>query len=219
MNRNLRPVMFAFEPDVVSVFANLSFGAAGAVTLNQTQSNSSKGICNVAATTIAFTGTSSNSSTSVTAVSSFAGLYVGMTITGTNIPASTTIASMNAGAGTLTLSQAATGTNAGLTAGGGLYTVTFGSQFTPFKRLDAYVKLLAIKADFDVSGVQGGASTLALAPAGSNVFVVANNISNSTLANLVLQFGTGSGTSFVATNPGNGERCRISFKFSRSTAI
>lgn len=218
MNRNLRPVMFAFEPDVVSVYANLSFGAAGAVTLNQTQANSSKGICNVVLTSVSFTGTTSASVT-VTSVSSFAGLYPGMTVTGTNVPAATTISSMNAGAGTITLSQAATGVNTGLSAAGGLYTVSFGSQFTPFKRLDAYVKLLACKADFDVSGAQGGASTLALAPAAPNAFIVNNSISIATSASIALQFGSGAGTSFVAGVPANGERVRIAFMFSRSTAI
>jgi hypothetical protein len=217
MNRYVRPVQFAFEADVVSVFALISFGAAGAPTLN---TNYSKGICNIALNSISITGTSANTSTTISSVSSFAGLYVGMGISdgGVHIPANTTISSMNPGAGTMVISQAATGTNTGLTVSGGQYTITFGAQFSP-ARLDPYVRLLSASHLWDEAGVQGGASTGALAPAAPSMFLVGNNITSSTLANLVLQFGTGAGASFVAEVPASGEALRLFFSFTRSTAV
>lgn len=215
MNRLVRPIMFCFEPSVVFQFNQINFGAAGAPTLTALNS---KGACNIALNSIAFTGTSSASVT-VTSVSSFAGLYNGMTVTGTNIPAATTISSMNPGAGTITLSQAATGANTGLSASGGQYTLTLGSQFTPFKRLDAYVKLLGVNHAWDESGLQGGASTGASAPAAPNLFIVGNNVSNGSLASVVFQTGSGVGSAFVANNPANGEILRLALKLCRSSAI
>jgi hypothetical protein len=52
-----------------------------------------------------------NGTTSVTSVSSTTGIYVGQPISGANIPANTTVAAI--GSGTLTLSQAATGSATG----------------------------------------------------------------------------------------------------------
>jgi hypothetical protein len=68
--------------------------------------------------TVTFTGASANLSNQITAVSSVAGLSVGMAITGTNIPAGATITKIFSGGGTniLTISANATGTNTGLTA-------------------------------------------------------------------------------------------------------
>lgn len=68
--------------------------------------------------TFTFTGTSANGSNQITAVSSVAGLSVGMAITGTNIPAGATITKIFSGGGTniITISANATGTNTGLTA-------------------------------------------------------------------------------------------------------
>lgn len=57
-----------------------------------------------------FTGDTTDTSTTVTNVSSFTGLDVGQTIEGAGIPAGTTIASLDSGAGELELSQAATAT-------------------------------------------------------------------------------------------------------------
>lgn len=225
MNRTVRPVCFAFEPDVVSVFANISFGAAGAPTFTvgtNTQSNNvqvNKGLCNIALNTIAFTGTTTNGSPTVTSVSSFAGLYNGMTVTGTNIPAATTISSMAPGSGTITLSANATGANTGLTASGGQYTLTFGSQFTPFKRLDSYVRLLALHPLWELNGLQGGASTGASSPAAPTLFLVNNSISNASLASLTFQLGTLSGATFVAASPANGEKLKLAIHLTRSTAV
>lgn len=210
--------MFAFEPDVVHVFGRVTFGAAGAPTLD---TNNSKGICNFAGPNVyLFTGNTA-SSTTISVVSSFLGLYPGMTITGAGIPASTTISSINAGAGTMVISQAATATATGvaLSASGGTYTVTFGSQFTPFKRLDAYNKLLNLTHIYDESGLPGSATTQASSAYASTILIVQNNISNANLANIVLQFGGGTGAGFLASNPANGEALRLGISLCRSGAI
>lgn len=220
MNRLVRPVQFAFEPDVVSVFANLSFGAAGAVTLNQNSTDSSKGLCAAAINTISVTGNTTNTSTSVASVSSFAGLYVGMSITGAGIPAATTISAMNAGAGTITLSQAATATASGvaLSISGGQYVLTFGRNAT-LKQLDAYNRLLAIHHCWDESANQGGASTAALAPSAPAMFMVGNSISNSQVATITVQFGSYSGATFTAQVPDSGSKVRMLVSLCRSSAI
>jgi hypothetical protein len=67
------------------------------------------------------TGTLTSTSPTITAVSSAAGLAVGQPISGTGIPAGTTILSINAGAATITMS-------ANATAGGAGVTVTASSQ-------------------------------------------------------------------------------------------
>lgn len=64
--------------------------------------------------TVTPTGSTANTSTSVTSVSSMSGVVVGMGITGTNIPGSTTVAAITSGTA-LTLSQAATGSASGTT--------------------------------------------------------------------------------------------------------
>lgn len=61
------------------------------------------------------TTANTNSNTTLTAVASFTGVAVGMRIEGTDIPAGTTITAFDSGAGTITLSQAATGTTVGVT--------------------------------------------------------------------------------------------------------
>jgi hypothetical protein len=62
-----------------------------------------------------FTADTTDTDATLTNVSSFAGLYVGMTIIGTGIPANTTISSMDVGTSTIEMSQNATATNAGVT--------------------------------------------------------------------------------------------------------
>lgn len=62
-----------------------------------------------------------NTSTSITGLSNVTDLFVGMTITGTDIPTGTTVASI-ASASSITISQAATGTHSGITFTFGLNT-------------------------------------------------------------------------------------------------
>ena len=225
MNRFVRPIMFAFEPDMVFVAAKVSFGASGAPTLD---TKNSKGVCNISLNTETFTGTTANASPTVSAVSSFAGLYPGMLVSdgGVHIPAATTISSMNAGAGTITLSQNATGTNTGLTATGG-YIVQFGTQAGV--RLDAYNKLLVVQHIWDETGLPGTASVAAGSPQAPNMIINGNNISIRTIpgtvasalsdASITVYFGTVSAGQFTVVSPGNGEICRLMFKLVRSGAI
>ena len=56
-----------------------------------------------------FTGTVANTSTTMTAVSSFTGVTAGTALSGVAIPAGTTVVSVNTGASTLVMSAAATG--------------------------------------------------------------------------------------------------------------
>ncbi len=175
MNRLVRPVSFAFEPDVVSVFPRASFGAAGAPTLNTV---SSKGVCNWAASTQVWKGTTATS-TSVTSMQSLFGVYNGMSVTGSGIPASTVVSSVNPTAGTLTLSNAATSslTATPLTFSGGQYVITFGSQYTPFKRLDSYVKLLDLDYSWDESvNAYTSTGTSPAAPAAPDLFLLSNQV-------------------------------------------
>lgn len=217
MNRLGRPVAFTMEPDVVSIFANISFGAAGAPTLNQTTPNTSKGLCGISLNVISITATTDGSTAVLTAVSSFAGLYVGMGISGAGIPAGATISSMAPGSATITISANTTAAHSGETVSvsGGQYVLTFGRNIS-LNQLDAYVKLLGLTHSWDESGLQGGASTGASSPAAPAMWVVANNISNASLANIIVQFGSSLG---VAANPANGERVRLSCFLCRSTAV
>ena len=64
--------------------------------------------------TYSITGTIASTSTTVSALSSTTGLVAGQTITGTGIPDNTTIVSINSGASTLVMSQAATASTVGL---------------------------------------------------------------------------------------------------------
>lgn len=216
-NRYMRPVMFAFEPDVVLQYSKISFGATGAPTID---TNQSKGICSVVRSTQTSPGTTTSSSASVTAATSLDGVYNGMTVTGTGIQAGTTVSSVNPVTGTLTLSQTATASGTvTLTFVGGQYTVTFGAQFSP-ARLDSYVKLLGLQHNWDESTLTAALSgTTPASPAAPAMFLVANNISNALLANLVIQFGTFSGATFTAADPANGDIVRLAVQLCRSTAI
>lgn len=173
MNRLVRPVSFTFEPDMVSVFAMASFGAAGAATLN---TKNSKGVCQWAANTQVWKG-STHSNTSVTAMQSLWGVYNGMTVTGSGIPASTTVSAVNPGAGTLTLSGNATTSLTGtpLTFSGGQYLVTLGQQITPYKVLDTYTKLLQLDYNWDdIVNARAQTSSTPSSPAAPFLFLLAN---------------------------------------------
>lgn len=65
------------------------------------------------AATVTPTGTTANSSNQITAVSSVAGVAIGMQVAGSNIPAGTYITSFNAN--TITISNNATGSGSGIT--------------------------------------------------------------------------------------------------------
>lgn len=98
-NINSRMVLVAFMPD--------SNTASVSVTGNTL--SASNVISSIVAATHSPTGTTASLSTVITAVSSTVGIYPGATITGTGIPANTTVEQVTAT--TLTISQAATSSN------------------------------------------------------------------------------------------------------------
>lgn len=224
-NRYARPIMFAMEPDVVFLFGRFTFGSSGAITK---VANDSKGFCNATRVAISITGDITNSSATVSNVSSFAGLYVGMGISGTGIQAGSTILSMNAGAGSLVLSATATATTATLaiTVAGGQYLFQLGSLAAV--NLDVYNKLLGLNANWDLSGLPGAVSTAASTPAAPSMFLINNSVSIRTIpttaasvltdASFKVQFGTFSAGTFGAKDPASGEILRLALQLSRSSA-
>jgi hypothetical protein len=231
MNRFGRPVAFTLEPDVVSLFAQISFGAAGAPTLKQGPYPAafSKGFCNCTLNSIVTTATLASTMTSVTAAASLVGVYNGMSVTGTGVPASTTVSAVDPVAGTLTLSNAATASGVEtLTFSGGQYLFQLGSLAAV--NLDVYHKLLGVEFEFDaVANNAAETGTSPAAPACTVGFLVANSVSIRTIpttavsvltdASLTMQFGNGAGASFVAANPASGELLRLWLALTRSTAI
>lgn len=223
-------VNFTKEKNVWTLCAMLQFGPNGAVTLNTSQS---KGFCSATLESVAFSGATTNSSTSLSSVSNFDGIFAGMTITGPagELQAATTVSSFTASTKTVVLSKQAitTDTAGAYNATGGRYRLQLGQQAA--MRLDPYVKLLGFDIRFDVStGSAGGTATqIQLAPSAPNAFLIDNQISirtipptatsGSTDASIALQFGTGigPGTGFQAANPADGEIARVVLILSNST--
>ncbi len=218
------PVAFTKENNVWTIFAKLNFGPNGAVTLDTTQS---RGLCNAAIDAVAISGATTNSSTSLSSVSSFNGLFKGMAVAGPagELQAATTISSVSPVTKTVVLSSQAitTDTAATYTFTGGRYRLQFGQQAAV--RLDTYVKLLGMQVFWDetIGSASGNAAQIQLAPSAPVAFVIDNDISvrtvpqtlatNSTDATITLQFGTGQGPwgGFTATAPADGESCRVVF--------
>lgn len=226
-NRYSNPVQFAMEPNVVFLSAHVTFGATGVPTLDTVNS---KGICNFAVDTVAFTANSVGSSSTLSSVSSFAGLYVGQVIAGA---ISGTIASITAASGLITL-VSGTGvptTNAGaMLANTGRFRVQFGTQAAV--RLDSYYKFLGLSTSWDMSAssASGGALVQALTPAAPTIFMVQNNTrvrtiprtstSGSTDCSMVLEFGSQANQNvFTAVAPVAGSGLRIVFVFGNSSAV
>lgn len=229
-NRNFTPVNFALEKNVIHLFANVTFGATGVPTLD---TNNSKGVCAVHPESISFTGFVTNSTTGIGTVSSFAGLYTGMTVTGTGVATSNVISSTSVATGlTMTkqnITTTASGYSQALIASGGRYRFQFGSR--EGYNLDAYNKLLAVTAHYsETSGsALGTALNVALAPNSPSIFVVEDKTNTrtttrsatcaSTDCSLVLQMGDGAGVQFNARDPIAGEAIKFHFIFGNSTAI
>lgn len=230
-NRDFSPINFALEKNVVLLYARVVFGATGIPTLD---TQNSKGICNFAIDAIPFNANSTGSSTTLSSVTSFAGIYPGMTLSGGYGPG-TTVSSITAGSGLITLASG-TGvvpTNGGLiNASGGRFRVQFGTQAAV--RLDSYYKLLNVASTWymDNSSTSGAALVQAIAPAAVDSFVVQNNTrqrtiprtttSGSTDCSLVLQTGNGLaglGQNFTAKDPVAGTIWRLTFMFGNSSAI
>lgn len=223
------PVGFWKEGNVWTLSAHVTFGATGVPTLD---TKNSKGICSFAPQSVVFSGATVSSSATVTSVSSFLGLYTGMSVTGTGFQATTTVGTISASTGSIVLSKAVnTGSSTGslaITASGGRYIIQFGQQAA--QRLDSYVKLLGMDRVFDVTAASasGGVGVAALAPSAPNMFIVANNTSvrtipatatsGSTDCSLSLQLGSGVGTGFVAADPVAGEGARFVIVFGNLSA-
>ena len=229
-NRLGRPVAFTLEADVFSLFAHLTFGASGAVTLDQGPYPKpfSKGFCNASLNTITSPSSVTSNSTAVTGLT-LPGVYNGMSVTGTGIQAGTTLSAVNPTAGTATLSQVATTTGTpSLSIFGGQYVLQLGRQAGVY--LDTYNQLLALQHNWDEHTPNAAAAgSSPAAPVAPQMFLVANNTqvrtvpptlaTNPTDATLTIQFGTGAGSSFVAGVPASGEICRLLLALTRSGAI
>jgi hypothetical protein len=229
-NRFGTAVMFTLEKNVMFLSAQVNFGATGIPSLIP---NNSKGFCSIAPDAVMFSANSVGSSATLSSVTSFAGLYPGMTLTGTF--GTGTISSITAAAGgsiTLVSGTGVVTTNGGLVAAtGGRYRVQFGTQAGV--RLDTYTKLLGLDISQDMSSgsASGSASVQALAPAAPDYFIVQNNIttktipstltSNSTDASIVVQLGNhqaGAGGNFVAKDAVAGTQMRLRVMLGQSTA-
>lgn len=227
-NRYNTPVVFAMEPNMMTLSAHITFGATGVPTVDAINS---KGIANVWNQSLVYTGSTVSSSATVTSVSSFSGLFTGMTVTGSGVAASTTIGTISASTGSIVLNKPVDTGNASvtLTSNNGRYIFQFGLNVG--NRLDPYYKLLFVHSSWDESSSSASGAFLvsALAPAAPNMFIQQNNTrtrtipatatSGSTDCSLILQTGVGAGVNFVATNPVGGEGLRVLFVFGNSSAI
>lgn len=226
------PVNFTKEKNVWTLSAQLQFGANGAVTLVQ---NNSKGFCAINQESIMITGGTTNSTTALGTVSSYNGIFKGMTVAAAvagDLQAGTTVSSVSPATQSIVLSAQAIATTAAGTYAitGGRYRLQFGTQAVT--QLTPYVKLLGMNVSYDVStgSVSGNAGAIQLAPAQMTAFIVNNNISvkvvpptlatNSTDASIAIQFGTGQGPwgGFTAGVPQNGEIVRLEFMLGNTTA-
>lgn len=219
-------VSFTKQNNVMTLYARVTFDTNGVPTLDTTQS---KGICSVIENFVTFTGGVVNSTTSIGTVSSFHKLFTGMTVLGAGVQTNNLISSMSASGDSITTTKQniTTADGVALTANGGQYRFQFGQQSGV--RLDTYPKLLWIGASWDETSASasGNASTLQLAPAAPNMFVLGSvafnqrsvpqtTTSGTTDATIQVQFGNGQGTSFSAYAPKGGEAVRMTFIFGNS---
>lgn len=222
-------VNFTKELNVWTISAKVTFGSdigSGSAELILDSSNS-KGICAVKYDTVAFSGGTTNSSAVLGTVSSFAGLFNGMTVVGPSgeLQSATTISSFTPASKTVTLSKQAitTNTDGNYFARGGRYLFQLGTKEA--SNLTPFVKVLGVQVSWDMStgSAVGTATVMQSAPNASQAFIVSNKVSTRTIpatatsgstdAAIVLQFGYGQGpgTGFVAANPVAGSVARVVF--------
>lgn len=229
-NRYQTPVAFTMEKNVVTLSMRATFGATGVPTIDAVHS---KGFASINPYSRAFNGNSVGSSATISSVTSFAGLFVGQTITGGSFPANITIASISASAGTITLNTGTgipTNNGAALFSTGGQYVVQFGLSVG--NRLDTYNQLMYSAVEFreTTASASGSATTQAFFPAVSDAFIVTNNTgvrtipatatSGSTDAAVIVQLGIlGSTNVFTAADPKGGETMHMLFVFSNSSSL
>lgn len=223
-NRYNTSVQWALEPAVVFIGVHVTFGANGVPSVDAINS---KGIANVWNQSLAFSGATSSGSSTITSVSSFTGLFTGMTISGPSVAGSPTIGTISAATGSVVLSGPV-GAGTSFFAAGGRFLYQFG--LNNGNRLDSYYKLLDVHTSWDeTSGSASGVAVASLAPVSGQGFMVANNsrvrtipqtqATASTDCSIAIQYGTGVGTGFVAKDPLAGEALRVMFVFGNSSAI
>lgn len=225
-------VNFTKELNVWTLGAQLVFGPNGAVSFNTAQQ---KGFCAINPESVVFTGATTNSTTTLSSVSSFDGIFAGMTITGPagELQASTVVSSWTAATAILTLSKQAitTDTAATYNATGGRYRLQLGTlagvNLTPF------VKVLGMSVIQDLSsGSASGAYGIAQVSNPAPVaFIIDNKISlrtipttqatNSTDSSIAIQFGygVGPGTGFIAQSPADGTKVNVLLTLGNSTGV
>lgn len=225
------PVLFTKEKNVWTLACRLVFDNNGGVYLDPM---SSKGICAANPDQVSFSGNTVGSSVSISSITSFSGLFNGMSVTGITGGAGTsTISSMNANTGVVTLASGTGVTTQpanALIATGGRYRIQFGQQSGV--RLDTYVKLMSFNADIRevTASASGSATSLQFFPNAPQAFIVQNNIpvrtipmtttSGSTDASVVVQFGYygADHNTFTAAAPKAGEVVHLRFTLGNSTA-
>lgn len=236
------PVRFTKEKNVWDLFCVLNIGSGGAINVANSVNGQpiTKGIANVWQSTPTFTGCTSSGSTTITSVSSFAGLYSGMTLSNANLPSTATIGTMSATTGSIVIQgTAATGltgsTGSIMVAQGGQYIIQFGvaatvGSLTLTSRLDTWNRLLDFNVSYDcsVASAIGTATQVALAPSTSQYFVVQNNTTVKTVpttmatastdASLTVQFGNVGGQVFNPTPLQAGTQIRFDFTFGNTTS-
>src|SRR4029077_19734333 len=87
------PVRFTKEKNVWDLFGVYNIGSGGAINVAQSVNGQyiNKGIANVWQNTPTFTGVTSSGSASITSVSSFQGIFSGMALLNSNVPAGATV--------------------------------------------------------------------------------------------------------------------------------
>lgn len=243
------PVRFTKEKNVWDLFCIVNVGSGGALNFAQVQAGNglqyvNKGIANVWQNTPTFTGVTASGSSSITSVSSFFGLFTGMSLTSANLPAAATIGTISPSTGSIVFTGGAaagfTGsTGATMVAQGGQYIFQFGvmnnvGSISFNNKLDCYNRLLDFNVSYDGSTGSsiGTAAQQALAPATSQYFVIQNNITQKTVpatatsgsadASLIIQFGNTSGpigAGFTPNMPTPGTAMRFDFTFGNTTSV
>lgn len=236
------PVLFTKQNNTWILEAKVNFGVAGSTSAAANLDGTfSKGIVSINPESVAFTASVVNSLSYIGSVSSFAGLFAGMTVTG-SAGALQTVTEIDNINPNLTMNftgqSIPTSDLVGMLASGGRYRIQFGTNQLPQAGLTPYAKLLYTQVVWDesTSSSIGSAANIALAPAAGQMFIVDDKISrrtvpptaatNSADCSIAVQFGftTSSGIGaaivnrFTAANPTSGESCKILFVLSNSTA-
>lgn len=228
------PVLFTKEKNVYILSARITFDALGGCALD---TNNSKGFCAVWNSTPQFTAGTTNSTTTIGTVSSFAGLFPGMTITvgsSAALQASTTIGSITASGGTFVVNNQSIfsipSTTFTVGSGGtsGQYILQLGTAAGV--NLATYNKLLYVHHSWDTAcgSMVGTATQSQLTPAAPAMLLIKNNTAlrtvpptlatNSTDASITVQFGTTTTNGLTAKAPAAGEAVRILMIMGASSA-